>query len=635
MVLQETIDNVLAIPIQDVIGLFVQLKRSGSNYKGKSPFVDERTPSFMVSPTKGIFKDFSSGKGGNAIGFVMEHEHMTFPEATKFICEKFNVPFLETAKSNEESMLEQYKESMRIIVNFAQQYYRNSLMSVPGAYQYATGERQLRPDIIDRFAIGYAPGSLGDLANMLIQNGYNWNLAVQATVLGYSQERNQIYDFFRDRLMFPIRGLSGNILGFGGRLTVQKEKAPKYLNSSDSLLYNKSEVLYGLFESKNAIIKQNHAFLSEGYVDVVMWHQIGIENIVAAAGTALTSEQCKMLKRFTKNVTVLFDGDAAGINAAIRGIDILLAEDMNVKVLVLPAGQDPDDFAKANALDVIQQYIGLNSKDFVLFKLNHLLAVSGDDLNMRSAAITDVINSVSKIPNSVKREVYLKECARITEMDVNSLRTMLKQFVEEEADFSQVNFDSFQDQSHLSRTLIREQCERKILQYALAYGNETLTFKELVMVDMGNGKFIEEIETVKSTVFHKIEHELAEDDFYFHNAEYQSILDKAKLIHLSQFHLLKDHLPAESYLLAEQLRREEYAINSNVFLNTNAPSADIVRQELILALEKSINETLLFYKTVHLEIMIDELTAQEEPNTEELALVIELLVKIKKELNFI
>lgn len=639
MILQETIDKVYALDIVDVIGSYVELKRSGGSYKGLSPFTSERTPSFMVSPSKQIFKCFSSGKGGNLVKFIQEKESLNFPEAIRFLCSKYSIECKETEKTNEEKILEHQKEGLSIINQAANEYYKANFFHQPEAYKYIATDRNISNEMINRFEIGYAPPTLSGLTNHLINNGYNWEMAVQASVLGYIHDKNRLYDRFRNRIMFPIKNMIGNIIGFGGRALQIDEKTAKYLNSSDSLIYNKSEALYGIFESKKAIVNSNECLLVEGYTDVIAFHQVGIECVVASAGTALTVEQVKLIKRFSKNVTVIFDGDNAGIQAALRGIDILLSQNMNVKVLTLPDKQDPDEFVKGKAKDEVFNFILDNRKDFIIFKLNFYMKKANGDLTMISNAIVDVVGSIGKIPNPVQREVYLRECSRLTEMNVETLRMMLKTVISEDQDFDLTSVSlSFQEQAAQSKNFIKDECERKILQYVLAYGNMVLEFKELMLKDTGfegHLKYDEVVEMNSRTVIEKVNFELDKDGITFSNPIYFNILSKVKTIDLRDLHLIKDSLGYESYLMAEDIRKEELEMNINSFTQESFAGKEIVEQELKNAIARSINETLLFYKSIYIEGLIEEESSEEKPDIELIKDYIQLMVKIKTELNLI
>jgi DNA primase len=592
----------------------------------------------MVSPAKGIFKCFSSGKGGNHVKFIREKESLDFPEAIRFLCKKYNIECKETEMTSEEQMIHKQKESLYIINKVSNDYYKANLMHQPLAYDYLVTQRKISTEMINRFDIGYAPPTLSGLTSHLVNNGYNWQMAVQASVLGYVPDKNRLYDRFRNRIMFPIRNIIGNVIGFGGRALQPDEKNAKYLNSSDSVIYNKSEALYGIFEAKQSIVNCNECLLSEGYTDVISFHQKGIENIVASAGTALTIDQVKLIKRFSKNIIVIFDGDNAGIQAALRGIDILLSQNMNVKVLILPDKQDPDDFAKTRTKEEIVNYILDNKKDFIIFKLDFYIKQAKGDLGMVSNAIVDVVGSISKIPNPVQREVYLRECSRLTEMNIDTLRIMLKTVISEDQEFEVATAISFQEQATQSKNFIKDECERKILQYILAYGNMKLDFKEIMVRDSGfegHLKYDEIVETNTRTVLEKVVFELDNDNIIFNNPLYYNILSKAKTIDLSHFYLLKDLLDSESYLLAENMRKEELEMNINSFTKENVIGNEIVEQELRNAIARSINESLLFYKSIYIEGLIEEESMQEVPDVELIKMYIDLMIKIKTELNLI
>ena len=638
MILQETIDKVFALDIVDVIKPYVHLKKSGANYKGLSPFTNERTPSFNVSPVKRIFKCFSSGKGGNLVKFIMEKEMLLYPEAIRFICKQHNIECLESEETNEEKLLAQRKESMYIINSFTLGYYKQNLNYFQEVLNYVYGQRQLTQETINKFEIGFAPSTISGLTNYLVNSGYSWNTSVEVGVLGYIADKNKLYDRFRNRVMFPIKGLSGNILGFGGRSLAPDNRNAKYLNSPDSLIYNKSLILYGIFEGKKAIVEKDQCLLSEGYLDVVMFHQKGVENIVASSGTALTSDQVKLIKKFTKNVVVMFDNDAAGIRAAMKGIDILLQEEMLVKVLILPQGQDPDDFAKARTKEEIEKYVLDYAQDFVKFKLNHLLREANGDLNLTTIAVEQVLESIAKMPDVVKREIYLKECSIISKISVDVLRVTLKKYLVEETSISPIVPKNFYEQFLSNRNYIQTECEKKILQYVLAYGSLELTFKEVLLDIAGTAthKFFKERKfDAKRTVLNKVIYELETDNIHFLDMTYNHIYEKAKLVDLRRFNTLEAHLDTDTYLLAIDLRNEELSGNKNVFTFGHTMEANNTIPPLHEYLQNSIKENLLFYKVMYIEYLIEEESKKTIPNKENVKDYIELIIRIKKELNSI
>ena len=640
MILQETIDKVFNLDIVDVIKSYVHLKKRGANYIGLSPFTSERTPSFNVSPVKRIFKCFSSGKGGNLVKFIMEKEMMDYPEAIRFLCKSHNIECLESEETNEEKILAQHKEAMYIINKISLSYYIQNLNYFQDVLNYVYGQRQLTAEMVTKFNIGFAPSTISGLTTFLINSGYSWQIAVETSVLGYIRDTNKLFDRFRNRVMFPIKNVSGNIIGFGGRSLAPDHKNAKYLNSSDSLIYNKSESLFGIFESKKAIIDKNQCLLAEGYLDVVMFHQKGVENIVASSGTALTSDQVKLIKRFTKNVVVMFDNDAPGIKAALKGIDILLQEEMYVKVLILPTGQDPDDFAKARTKEQIEQYVFDYSQDFVMFKLNHLLHEANGNLNLVTIAMENVVESIAKMPDIVRREVYLKECSNISKISIDMLRITLKKFIVEEVNLSLALPQNFYEQFLSNRNFIQSQCEKKILQYILAYGSLELTFKEVLLDKAGTAGhlYFKEINfDARRTVLNKVIHELETDGIHFLNLIYSHIYEKVKLVDLKNFNSLEAHLDTETYLLAIELRNDELMGNKNVFTfgNTISPVPNKLVPNLHEFLQSSIKENLLFYKVMYIEYLIEEESKKTVPNKENVKDYIELIIRIKKELNTI
>jgi DNA primase len=410
MIDQQTINQIFdAADIVEVISDFVTLKKSGANYKGLSPFTNEKTPSFMVSPAKGIFKDFSSGKGGNVVGFLMEHEKLTYPEALRYLAQKYNIAFEEKELTPDEIQQKNERESLMAVTAFAAGYFSSQLDTEEGR---AIGlayfrNRGFRDEVIKKFELGYSPEKRNAFTSEAEKNGYKRDYLISS---GLTIEGNDYrFDRFAGRVIFPIHSLSGNVIGFGGRTLKSDKNTAKYLNSPESDIYHKSRVLYGLFQAKKAIVSRERCFLVEGYTDVIAMHQAGIENVVASSGTALTTEQIRLIKRFTPNITILYDGDEAGIKASFRGIDMILEEGMNVEVVMLPQGEDPDSFARSHSSKEFLDYIKNNEKDFITFKTQILLADARHDPIKRAQLITDIVRSVSVIPDGILRSVYLKE----------------------------------------------------------------------------------------------------------------------------------------------------------------------------------------------------------------------------------
>ena len=422
MIDQPTIDRILdAAQIYDVVSDFVTLRKRGVNYVGLCPFHDDKTPSFYVSPAKGLCKCFACGKGGNAVHFIMEHEQMSYPEALKYLAKKYGIEIKERELSNEEKLAQSERESLFIVNQFARDYFQNILRnhvdgrSIGMAY---FRNRGFRDDIIEKFQLGYCTESHDAMAQEAIKKGYKKEFLIK-TGLCYETDDHRLHDRFWGRVIFPVHTLSGKVVAFGGRVLASATKGVKvkYVNSPESEIYHKSNELYGIYFAKQAIVKQDRCFLVEGYTDVISMHQSGIENVVASSGTALTPGQIRLIHRFTNNMTVLYDGDAAGIKASIRGIDMLLKEGMNIKVCLLPDGDDPDSFARKHNSTEFRQFIQEHETDFIRFKTNLLLEDAGKDPIKRAELIGNLVQSISVIPEAIVRDVYIKECAQLLRVE--------------------------------------------------------------------------------------------------------------------------------------------------------------------------------------------------------------------------
>lgn len=422
MIDQPTIDRILdAAQIVDIISDFVTLRKRGVNYVGLCPFHDDKTPSFYVSPSKGLCKCFSCGKGGNAVHFIMEHEQMSYPEALKYLAKKYGIEIKERELSSEEKLMQSERESLFIVNNFARDYFQNILKnhvdgrSIGMAY---FRNRGFRDDIIEKFQLGYCTESHDAMAQEAIKKGFKKEYLVK-TGLCYETDDHRLRDRFWGRVIFPVHTLSGKVIAFGGRVLSSATKGVKvkYVNSPESEIYHKSNELYGIYFAKQAIVKQDRCFLVEGYTDVISMHQSGVENVVASSGTALTPGQIKLIHRFTNNITVLYDGDVAGIKASLRGIDMLLEEGMNIKVCLLPDGEDPDSFARKHNATEFQKFIQDNETDFIRFKTNLLLEDAGKDPIKRAELIGNLVQSISIIPEAIVRDVYIKECSQLLRVE--------------------------------------------------------------------------------------------------------------------------------------------------------------------------------------------------------------------------
>lgn len=555
MISKTTIDTVFETArVEEVIGDFVQLKRAGSNFKGLSPFSDERSPSFMVSPAKGIWKDFSSGKGGNAVAFLMEHSHFTYPEAIRYLAKKYNIEIEETEQTDEEKANTDVRESMYLVSEFAKDYFHNTLLHSEEGKAIGLSyfkERGFTGETIKKFALGYSPEAWDAFTKEALGKGYKLEF-LESTGLTIPKE-DRPFDRFKGRVMFPIQSMSGRILGFGGRILTNDKKAAKYLNSPESEIYHKSKVLYGIFQAKQAIAKQNNCFLVEGYTDVIQFHQTGIENVVASSGTALTPDQIRLINRLTRNITVLFDGDAAGLRASIRGIDLILEEGMNVKVCAFPDGEDPDSFAKKTPYEELVRYLDENSKDFIQFKASLLMNEAKNDPIKKADLIRDMVVSISKIPDRIQREIYIQECSRIMDISEQVLVSTLAQLVQK--DIAEIGKKQKQEQkafevvknetpSQVQKIDILYSLERKIIEILLLYGNKTEEFEDVLLKTNEAGEIEYITEKKEYKVFQRIYLSLQEDEVELANNLFRDIYNNL----ISYYHQ-NENFSIEQYLM--------------------------------------------------------------------------------------
>jgi DNA primase len=416
-----------ATDIVEVIGEFVQLKKRGANYVGLSPFVNERTPSFTVSPAKGIFKDFSSGKGGSAVTFLMELEKFTYPEALKWLAKKYSIEVEETVDAPEDREADNRRESLMIVSGYAAKFFHESLLDTDEGKAIGLSyfkERGFTADTIKKFELGYSPDQWEAFTGEALKQGYQEEFLTESG-LSVKRDNGSLYDRYRGRVMFPIHSFTGRVIAFGGRTLKSDKNVPKYVNSPESEIYHKSNVLYGLHFAKKSIREEDNCYLVEGYADVISVHQAGIENVVASSGTSLTVEQIRLIGRLTKNITILYDGDAAGIKAAVRGLDLILEEGLNVKVVLFPDGHDPDSYVRLVGTAGFKKHIEDNKKDFILFKTSLLLKEAGNDPIKKSEVIRDIVESIAKIPDSIKASVFIKECSHILQIDERALLSEL------------------------------------------------------------------------------------------------------------------------------------------------------------------------------------------------------------------
>ena len=529
MIDKATIDKIMdAANIVDVVSEFVALRKAGVNYKGLCPFHDEKTPSFMVSPSKGYCHCFSCGKGGNAVGFIMEHEQMTYPEALRWLAKKYNIEIHDRELSAEERREANDRESMFIVNEWAMKYFQDNLNNhVEGraiGMQYFR-QRGFRDDTINKFMLGYALQEKDALAKAARAKGFNEQYLID-TGLCYRKDNGQLQDRYYGRVIFPVHNVTGRIVAFGGRILSNDKKLAKYVNSPESLIYHKSNELYGIYLAKQAISKNDRCYLVEGYIDVTSMHQHGVENVVASSGTSLTTGQIRLIRRFTPNITVLYDGDPAGIHASIRGIDMLLSEGMNVKVLLLPDGDDPDSFARKHPAQEFRDYIEEHQTDFIAFKTNLLLKGVTDPIK-RSEAINSIVHSVAVIQDPIKRATYIADCAHRLGMNENTLIGTMNNFIREgqeqlrkeqqreerRQDTTATTVSSPQAQEMQQATKI----EYMLVQLVVRYG-ETIIYKDVETEDGGK---------INLSVAQYISYDLGADNLTFHDERYNRILQEA------------------------------------------------------------------------------------------------------------
>ncbi|HIP27467.1 MAG TPA: DNA primase [Flavobacteriaceae bacterium] len=531
MINRTTIDQVFeAARVEEVIGEFVHLKKAGANFKGLSPFVDEKSPSFMVSPVKQIWKDFSTGKGGNVISFLMEHSHYTYPEAIRYLAKKYNIEIEETEQTDEQKQQQSARESMYLVSEYARDYFHKILLENPKGkaigYSYFK-ERGFTDEIIKKYELGYALDDWTAFTDEALKNKYSIEF-LEKTGLTIVKETKK-FDRFKGRVLFPIHSMSGRVLGFGGRILKTDKKAAKYLNSPESEIYHKSKILYGIYHAKQTIAKEDNCYLVEGYTDVISFDQSGIHNTVASSGTALTADQIRLVSRLTNNITVLFDGDAAGMRASIRGIDLILEQGMNVKVVAFPDGEDPDSFAKSVSTEELKAYLKDNSQDFIQFKVSLLLKDAANDPVKKAGLIREIVQSIAKIPSAIQREVYVQECANIMQISEKVLFGELAQIrnknEREDERFSK-NKPLKVVKTEKPKAIKVNQLnilEKHLIEILLLYGNKETEFTDFVEEENDEGDFKIVKHKFTNTVSKEIYLHLQDDEIEFTNSTFKSI----------------------------------------------------------------------------------------------------------------
>ena len=528
---RETVEQILqAAHIEEVVGEFVTLKKRGSNMWGNCPFHNEKTPSFSVNPARNIFKCFGCGKAGDSAKFLMEHEHFSYPEALRYLAKKYNIKIEEKEQTAEEIMQQSIREKMFNINEFADKYFVDTLWNTDEGKTIGLEyfrERGYFDPIIQKFHLGYSPAEWDAFTKHAKQNGYSDELLEQ---IGLSiKGQKGLYDRYHGRVMFPIHSLTGRVIGFGGRILTNDKKSPKYQNSPESEIYDKKQTLYGIYFAKNAIARQDECILVEGYFDVLRMHQIGIENVVASSGTSLTMEQIRLVKRYTKNITMLYDGDAAGIHAALRGTDMILSEGMNVRVVVLPPEHDPDTFGKEFSVEYVSNYLKDNAKDFVRFKTELLLKDAQNDPIKRGQVIRDIVETISVIPDSIFRITYVKECSRLLDMPEQTLTNELNKILRAKLKKSLGVDENVVTEPETTTTMPKQEeaiedqlpagyyQERELVKLLLLYGSKLITDER---IDEDGQKIYEQV-----TVAQFIIDDLKNDGFVFTNAVNRKVFD--------------------------------------------------------------------------------------------------------------
>ena len=618
MISKTTIDKVFEQSlVEEVVGEFVQLKKSGSNYKGLSPFSNEKTPSFVVSPVKQIWKDFSSGKGGNAVAFLMEHEHFTYPEAIKYLARKYNIEIEETQVSSLDKEKASEKESLFIVSEYAKDFFSDTLFNSSEGKSIGFSyfkERGFSDETIKKYDLGYLPDKLNYFSKEAIANGYD-PVFLEKSGLSIFQNKKSI-DRFRGRVIFPIHSMSGRILGFGGRILNNQLKTAKYLNSPESLIYNKSKILYGIFYAKQDIAKLDNCFIVEGYTDVIQLHQKGIKNVVSSSGTALTIDQITLIRRLTSNVTMLFDGDKAGVNATLRGIDIILTAGLNVNVCSFPNGEDPDSYSQDKSYVEIDDYLKNNSKDFIQFKASILAQNSKNDPISKANTINEIINSISIIPDRIKQEIYVKHCSSIMDISEEVLFNSLAQKTKNEIhSISKKRIAKVQKATKNKDVNLLFELEKKIIEILLLYGSKEENFEELILKNDEDGNVVLEPTTVNSLVYEKIFLDLQQDEIEFTNESFKIIYEKIiNEFQKNQKLILEVFLNSLNQDLANHvtgilMNEDQYELHDWLSKNIFVKHKDKVISQLV-------SETILSLRTFLINKKVEELKEETKDSLE-------------------
>lgn len=627
MIPKDTIDKIVETArIEEVVGDFITLKKRGANLLGLCPFHGEKTPSFTVSPAKGIYKCFGCGKAGNSVNFIMDLEKLTYPEALKYLAKKYQIEVVEKEISPEERAIQNEKESLYIVTSYAQKYFSDLLLNDDLGRSVGLGyfkERGFTDQIIDKFQLGYSSEERRRFSDTAVKNGYKPEYLVKTGLSILSNNHKEgtpitgadIFDRYTGRVIFPIHNLTGRVIGFGGRILTSDKKVAKYINSPQTDIYDKSKVLYGLYQAKKTIVEKDNCYLVEGYTDVLAMHQAGIENVVASSGTSLTVEQIKLIHRFTKNITILYDGDFAGIKASFRGIDLILEEGMNVRVLLFPDGDDPDSYSKKVTTEAFHEFIRHNSKDFISFKTSLLFEDAKTDPIRRSDLIKDIVGSISVIPDAITRSVYVKECSRIMDIseqilqqEINKLlrRQQGKTFQSQQQqpkdqpdnvppeDFAEPGLDEMPGETALET--ISDHKELELLRLMMQYGN--------VLVEVEAEDEEKEHHRFELSVCEYIMYELWRDNIQFRNPIYQMVYDEF------QHQMAEEKLPDAKYFLNHPnpaISRVAVEISSNdETLSSKWNHFGVYIVPELYQLKKAVQHAIFSLKEIRVDSLIQE-----------------------------
>ncbi len=550
MISKTTINNILdAARVEEVISDFISLKKAGSSFKGLSPFSQEKTPSFMVSPAKQIWKDFSSGKGGNVVAFLMEHEGFSYPEALKYLGKKYNIEIKEFSNTPEEQIKFDLRESIYIALSFSSEYYAENLNNTDRGKSIGMSYLNTRGfslESIKKFGLGISFNEKKSFTEQALKKGYEISILEKSGLT--IKEGKEGFDRFKNRIMFPIKSISGRVLGYGARIMSNSSKIAKYINSPESEVYQKSKVLYGLFESKSYIIKEDNCLLVEGYTDVIQLHQRGVKNVVSSSGTALSSDQIMLVKRLTENITVIFDRDQAGINAALRGIDLILEHGMNVRICKLDEGEDPDSLARKHSLDYIKDFIIQNSLDFINFKASLLATEYENEPTKKAEVINNIVKSISLVKDIIKRELYVQTCSKIMNISEDSIFGTLSRI-------KNSNENRIRNKTPHSLNIIKNksskedtidelyELEKKIITILILYGQKMETFNESILIfSEEDDEIIEKNKYVNSKVYEKVFLDLQQDEIEFANKEFRDL-----------FHILMTEYQIKGYVSIDKI----------------------------------------------------------------------------------